>query len=444
MKKTYLKSIGASTSLTVLLGLLAANQAGAAVIYYNPSGGATQVTSGSTYTWDTVSTQWDTTASTLGGGVEVWNSTAAACFVGGNTFSGTITVDIAASGVNLPGLFNGALAPDGVFLTINGPGVMNWNAGTGGLDSSGSDGGTTTINAVMGGAGQIETEGSASLFLNANNTYTGGTLLGGAGGVNFSTSQAFGTGTITWGRSAMVLASQGTQALALANNMATAAGDTLTFVGGANAATTINGTTTLATGTSTLQVNAGTPLTLAGNIGQVGTANFVKTGAGQLIMSGNGSWTGTTTVTAGTLSAGPNGNTPYGNSSQIIMNGGNLDLAQQTLSTNGTLSLTASSSIDFSGYAQISFANSAGVTWTSAKLLNLLNYDGSLQVGVDATGLTSAQLAEIEVDGNSTTIGQAYIDGNGFVQLVPEPSSLALGALGGLSMLWMIKRRKVA
>jgi fibronectin-binding autotransporter adhesin len=444
MKKTYLKSIGASTSLTVLLGLLAANQAGAAVIYYNPSGGAAQVTSGSTYTWDTVSTQWDTTSSVLGGGVQVWNSIDAACFVGGSTFSGTITVDVAASGVNLPGLFNGALSPAGMFLTINGPGVMNWNAGLGGLDTSGSDGGTTTINAVMGGAGQIETEGSDSLFLNANNTYTGGTLLGGAGGVNFSTSQAFGTGTITWGRSAMVLASQGTQALTLANNMLTATGDVLTFVGGANAATTINGTTTLATGTSTIQVNAGTPLTLAGNIGQVGTANFIKTGAGQLIMSGIGTYTGTTTVTAGTLSAGPNGTTPYALSSQIIMNGGNLDLSQQTLATIGTLSLTASSSMDFSGYAQISFANSAGVTWTGSKLLDLLNYDGSLQVGVDATGLTSAQLAEIEVDGNSSTIGQAYIDPNGFVQLVPEPSSLALGALGGLSMLWMIKRRKVA
>ena len=66
-----------------------------------------------------------------------------------------------------------------------------------------------------------------------------------------------------------------------------------------------------------------------------------------------------------------------------------------------------------------------------------------LEVGTDATGLTAAQLAEITFNG--TDLGDAGINAQGYVydtlQPIPEPSTLVLGLLGGLSAMWTIRRR---
>ena len=136
------------------------------------------------------------------------------------------------------------------------------------------------------------------------------------------------------------------------------------------------------------------------------------------------------------------------------MNGGTLNSGGFGLANpNATLGLTTASLLYFgagSGTA-LTFANSAALSWSG--VLNLADWAGNrsadggtstdtLQIGVDATGLTSAQLADIEFDGNAGTLGEAELDSNGYImEVVPEPSTLVLGALGDLGLLWGIRRR---
>jgi hypothetical protein len=89
----------------------------------------------------------------------------------------------------------------------------------------------------------------------------------------------------------------------------------------------------------------------------------------------------------------------------------------------------------------LDFANSSALIWTGT--LNFANFDPALdkvRFGIDGTGLTVAQLRELEFNG--VGLGNAQIDSFGFV-VVPEPSTVLLGLLGGLSLLWTTRRRNI-
>lgn len=421
------------------LGLLP-DASKATVLYFDPSG-ATAPTTGSTYTWTTTSDQWAASDADTASTVE-WNTADAACFFADASYTGANTVDVNST-ISLAGLYDGALAPDGTTLTLAGTGALSFNSGDDALDIAGSDGDATTINTTMSGAGDIYIEGSDSVYLNGNNTYTGGTLLDGSGGVNFGSSTAFGTGTVTEGHSTMVLASEGSSALNVANAFATTSADTLVYVGGTTAATTFSGKWSLpASGaTTTVQVNAGTPMAISGIIS--GAGNFTKSGAGTMILSGANTYTGKTTVSAGTLQLGAV-NT-IATSTGLTLSGGTLSPGGFSESISGALTLSSASTIDVGLGGTLSFADSHTATWSGD--LDLLNWtsadnDDTLQFGVSAGGLTAAQLGDIEFDDSSSTLGDAAIDAEGFVYETPEPSTIALGLLGGLGILLM--RRKKA
>ena len=59
-------------------------------------------------------------------------------------------------------------------------------------------------------------------------------------------------------------------------------------------------------------------------------------------------------------------------------------------------------------------------------------------------GLNAAQLADIEfLMAMRPPWAEAGIDANGFITEAPEPPSILVGLLGGLGMMWTVRRRKL-
>jgi autotransporter-associated beta strand protein len=182
------------------------------------------------------------------------------------------------------------------------------------------------------------------------------------------------------------------------------------------------------------QMGPGT-LTLNGTVSG-GTGSLTKDGPGQLTLTGNNVFTGATVVSGGTLlAAGTGSNQALGKTGAVIINsGGTLMLGasnqinasaavtlnggtfntggfsqgSSTASGLGTMTLSASSTIDLgAGSSIISFANSTGNAWTSGAMLSILDWSGNTSgdgtdriyfgvTGLPTLGLTSGQISQIQ------------------------------------------------
>ncbi len=345
---------------------------------------------------------------------------------GGNVSLGAANLTAGGDGTSTS--YAGALSGTG--------GVTKVGGGTFTLTGANSYTGTTTVSA---GAFNVGSSGSLASG-NALNLGVGGTAdfanagqtLGAVTNANATTGSlhfSATTGTVTVGS----LSGAGSTTFASVAALGTLAGGSVNLNGTTSEVTTLNGgTVNLGVGT-TLSVFAGTS---AGSI--TGTAgNLTKTGAGTLTLTGVNTYTGTTTVSAGTLTLnatggaaalaqtsgvtlGTGGTLALGAANQIA-NTANLTLGGGTLTlggfdqTLGTLALTAASTLDFTGSADLVFADSSAVSW-SATTLTISNFhtgENTLRVGNSITGLTTDQLALFRFYdfGNSA----ARIDADGFV-----------------------------
>src|SRR6266516_1001727 len=243
-----------STALCLIAVL--ANNAGAAVFYWDNNGLSTP----SSGTWDATTAEWSTTSALTASPV-VWNTANAACFTAGTASPGAITITVNTA-ISFAGIFNGSLAPPPCDVTISGAGSLSLNSGAQGFSTFNSALGFTRIKIPITGAGQVTPESSGQLYLEATNTYTGGTLLGFSsvpwtGLVNFNNSNSFGSGTITLnntstGTGALVL--EGTDPLIITNKVTVASlaaipAPKLNIVGNA-AGLTFSGPWTLSTNVS--------------------------------------------------------------------------------------------------------------------------------------------------------------------------------------------------
>ena len=203
--------------------------------------------------------------SQVGAGNLVLNGTNSYTNLGIN--QGTVTIG------NASAVGNGLIAiNNNATLAAGASGIVLANAITttaNGIIDAGPLGSVFTLNGAINGAGSISQVGAGNLVLNGNNSY-----------VNLGINQ----GTVTLGTNTAA----GKGAIAINNNATLAAG-----VSGLNIANVI---TTTGAGT----VNSGPGmLTLSGVIDGLG--GIAKTGAGVLNLTAANTYSGPTTVTAGTL-----------------------------------------------------------------------------------------------------------------------------------------------
>jgi autotransporter-associated beta strand protein len=438
-----------------------------------------------------------------------------------STFSGTSKTETINAPIVLEPLTSGTAGSytfaNNVATTSD---VLNFGGAiTGGTTSSsvtlnlaGTNTGTNTISGAIGNGGAtggvaVTKSGTGTWILSGttDNTYTGTTTVNGGILELAKTSTAsvdavsgditIGDGATTAGLDILRLAGSGGNQIANTS--------ILTFNGtGSNAGTfrmnaqseTIGGISSIGgagviengtSGTSTLTVSNSSSQSFSGIIrnGAAGTLALAKSGGGTQTLTGNNTYTGTTTVNAsgGTLeaaAAGALGSGTTGTSSVTVNSGGTLlvsnaasndhinnnagiTLSGGTFRMNatsegttvaagagvGALTLTSSSVIDLAGTnPSLHFAASNGQSWSGT--LSIWNWNGTLTTGngveqiafgSNASGLTAAQLSQISFysDAGTSFLGTAKFapDFDGEIIPVPEPSTwigaaLALGAVG--------------
>ncbi|WP_139974596.1 autotransporter-associated beta strand repeat-containing protein [Ochrobactrum sp. CGA5] len=280
---------------------------------------------------------------------------------------------------------------------------------------------TLTYGGVISGTGVLKQSGTGRTILTGANTYTGNTVI--EGGVlqvgNDGTSGAISgtvtnSGTLEFKRSDSYTYAgtvSGTGAL-----QQTGSG-TLILTGD----NTYTGLTTITSGT--LQVGAGgTVGSLSGDIENdsalvmnrsddltysksiSGSGTFEKRGAGKLTLTGDSDYTGTTTITAGTLEIGAGGATgsidsDIANSGALVFNRSNDIDFTKVLSGSGSLEKKGAGNLVLSGDS----STFAGTTTVSA---------GGLVV--DGT-LGFAAVDDVPGSGNVTVASGAWLGGDGYI-----------------------------
>jgi autotransporter-associated beta strand protein len=137
----------------------------------------------------------------------------------------------------------------------------------------------SVLNGVISGAGSLRKTGTTTLTIGGSNTYSGGTLSvpsSATGIITFAQNNAFGTGLFTSAGPSQIVC---TATSTLSNDFQINAAQSLQFR--VNVATVI--------------------LTISGNI--AGSGSISKTSTGQLRLNGTLTYTGSTTISAGTLRA---------------------------------------------------------------------------------------------------------------------------------------------
>ena len=375
-------------------------------------------------------------------------------------------------------------------VTVTGAGSLLTNGGdlyVGYYGSSNSlvvSGGGTVANA-NGFIGNQSTDntalvtGAGSLWTNSGTLTVGGSPWSGAAG-----------GTLT-------VASGGTVAAAGGITLATQAGDTGTLnIGrfGTNdaAGTIVAPTIAFGNGTGVINFNQSNSTTVSAAISGNGTVN--QLGNGTTTLSGANTYSGTTTVYAGTLLANNTTGSGVGTSAVTVNSGGTLG-GNGTIGGATTIASGGKLTPGSSGAGVLSFSNgltleSGSITtflinstgdFTSINILgNTINYGGNLvfnmasytpaagdaftlfnmTAGATQSGgfssVTAGSLIFTESSGTwsasygaydyqfSQSTGQLSVAAN--LQEVPEPSTYALLGLGALALLiaYRRKRRKVA
>ncbi len=410
---------------------------------------------------------------TAGGGVSLGSTTLT---VGGDNSSTTFASNLTGTGgltkvgtgtftLTQANAFTGATTVSAGTLAFNAAAALGSTSAINLADTTTLTytGGTTTFDrdlAVTGGTGFLRNTGGGTLTLSGILTKSGTTLTfaqglfdvtGTIAGASANSDLVIDGATVTLSHAntyngptslkngasltAAVVGALPTATRSALSLDATGSGSSTITFGADQAVASLNGA---ASSTVDLGAHALTVGTTSGSTAFAGVlsgagGSLVKDGASALTLTGLNTYTGATTVSAGTLTlnaaggalAHTSGLTIAGtvslgaanqikNTSNLNLNGGTLALNgfDQTL---GSLDLNANSTLDLSGSADLVFADSSGFDWNSATL-TVLNFSAStntLRFGTAATGLTATQLALFRFLGFGNS--EARIDADGFL-----------------------------
>ena len=352
------------------------------------------------------------------------NGSGTLTLTGNNNYSGTTTINSGTLQLG-NGSTTGTLAT-GSAISIGTGGTFAINRSnivTQGTDFSGS---------AITGAGGITQAGSGTTVLNADNSYTGTTTVSN-GTLNIQHANALGSTT-----GGTTVSSTGTLALQSTTGITTAAesltlsgngfgsGGALRNVSGNN---TYSGVITLAdharinsdAGTLTLDVSTANAITAIdrnitfGGSGDIvvadaistGSGTLTKDGSGKLTLAGSNSYTGTTTISGGTLQVGNGTSGSIANTSSISVASGS------TLAVNRTGTL---SQADVLGSGAISGAGSFTKLGSGTLTLTANNsYTGGTLVSEGTliiNGNQSAATGAITVESGATLTGTGSYGGS--------------------------------
>ncbi|PHX98997.1 MAG: hypothetical protein CK530_06615, partial [Planctomycetaceae bacterium] len=376
--------------------------------------------------------------STLGADMAIQSLTqqsGAAMTVNADGYTLTITPDVGTKGINLLAqaalTFNANLVAganqtwsntSAATFTVNG----NVNLGANALTVTGANA-VTIVGAISGSGGSITKNGTGGILnLSGNNTFTGGVTIN-QGTVQLGNPTALGTGTLTFsGAGATIDSSFGN--LINANNNAVALNADFTFTGtqALNLGTgnvTLGTASTATSTTRTITVNTN-PLTLGGVIANSGTTTgLAKAGNNTLLLNGQNTYTGLTSVTNATLRIGQSNAIASGNAMTLFgvggtpifdLNGFNQNLGSLTMSAlfnNGTstvtnLNVASPSTLTLSGgatafvFTQVNTSNNPSTATIS---VNTVNLNGAATFNIaDGSGNPDLNITSVVTNGSLT------------------------------------------
>lgn len=289
----------------------------------------------------------------------------------------------------------------GFFITVNGSGTVN------------------VAGATSGGGGIVK-NGSNTLTLSVANSFSGGVSLN-SGTLRLGDNQALGTGILTIG-AGTALGTQSTQTL---NNIANSISVTgnFSFSSGGAGTLTLTGDMNLNGATRMITQNEATVRSINGVVSNGG---IVKAGTGTLSLGGINTYTGNTTVSAGTLILADNSQSTF----TIGASGVNNQLAG-----NGTIMLDGDFTFDLTGAG-----TTLGNSWDIVHIATLIETFGSTFTVNNFFSVNSSLWAKSIGGGKFYNFDETT--GLLSVTTVPEPATWGLLVLG-LSVTMILRRRKI-
>ena len=277
-----------------------------------------------------------------------------------------------------------------------------------------------TVSGTISGTGALVKSGSGSITLSGSNSYSGGTKMN-AGTIFVGHNSALGSGTLTFAASGTGLASNDSTDRTISNALGTFAGSSAiyTFGSAGSGNLTFTNTTSAALGSvRTFTVN--NSWTSFANAFTGTSDGITKAGTGTLILAGNNTYTGATTINVGTLQIGNGGATGSLSTSSAITVNGTLAFNRSDALTQGTNFSSASISgtgtlvQNGAGTLTLNAANtySGGTTLNTGTLVigntaaagtgTITQSSGSSLLKFDTTGTVSNNMSIYNVASNQT------------------------------------------